>query len=205
MRMHHAQLYFGDSLADATVPVEYHVPSADIVHIIRDSFSIADARELTAQALMKPFLDDLRVFVIVTHEINLEAQNALLKLFEEPPQHAVFHLVVPQNAFLLPTLRSRLSVVLSHKAEQTSSTSFEAFMKATYAERIAKIALMTKEKDTQWITELLRGCEQWIETDVINRTSELRTLLFVREHIDRKGSSAKMLLEALALSLPSKA
>jgi DNA polymerase III, delta subunit len=205
MHTHHAQLYFGDSLETAPIPDLYKVPSQDVVHYVTESFTIADARELISEAIMRPFVDEKRIFVVVTHEILPEAQNALLKLFEEPPLHVEFYVVIPKNAFLLPTLLSRLSIVSATNHKVASSDTFTAFIAAPYAERINQIAIMTKEKDTQWISELLSGCEAWIEADVVHRTRELKVLMFVREHIIHKGSSSKMLLEELALCLPYKA
>ncbi len=38
----------------------------------------------------------------------MEAQNALLKILEEPPSNIVFILVTPSKTALLPTIRSRL-------------------------------------------------------------------------------------------------
>jgi DNA polymerase III delta prime subunit len=202
MKNHHAQLLVGYSLEEADIPQAYRSPSYDVTHLIVTSLTIADARELTAQSFRRPLSGKQRVFVIVTNEITLEAQNALLKLFEEPPQHVQFYLVIPPTTFLLPTLRSRLFVMDTDAHSTMHTPSFDTFLQLPYAERLARIAEVTKEKDTEEIAQLLTGCEYWVQEDIEKRAAVLETLLFIRAHINAKGSSAKMLLEELALSLP---
>src|SRR3546814_16161283 len=46
-------------------------------------------------------------FICAADEMNLNAENALLKILEEPPAHSLFLLVSHQPGRLLPTIRSR--------------------------------------------------------------------------------------------------
>jgi DNA polymerase III delta prime subunit len=201
---HHAYLYFADGLEASTVPEEYKTQSVDVTHITSLRFSIDDARELTRTSQWQPFEGSARVFVIVTNDVAIEAQNALLKLFEEPPVHAQFYLVLKPSAFLLPTLYSRLSVAraIGTDAGADSNPSFETFESSSYADRIATIAEKTKEKDSVWIEDIVRGCEVYTTRSLKNKTTLLQGLVFVRTSIGSKGASSKMLLEELALTLP---
>ncbi len=70
-----------------------------------EQFGIDEARELIALAGLKNFNE--AVFLVGAASITGEAQQALLKLFEEPQQGTVFVLVVPHGV-LLSTLRSRM-------------------------------------------------------------------------------------------------
>ena len=202
---HHAYLHFADELASSAVPEEYKTQSADVTHITSQRFSIDDARELTRTSQWQPFEGEVRVFVIVTNDIALEAQNALLKLFEEPPVHAQFYLVLKQSAFLLPTLYSRLSIANATSTDEKADTnsSFETFLSSSYADRIASIAEKTKEKDAVWIEDIVRGCEVYTTRSLKNKKTLLQALVFVRTYIGSKGASSKMLLEELALTLPT--
>lgn len=201
---HHAYVFFADSLETATVPLQYKTQSVDVIHLRSERFSIDDARELTRSSQLQAFEGDIRVFVIITNDIALEAQNALLKLFEEPPLHAQFYLVLKKTALLLPTLRSRLSVGDMQHAHDPDEENlhFTSFASASHAERIARIADKTKEKDTAWIEDIVRGCEVYTTKSSGHKTAMLKATLFVRTYIGAKGSSAKMLLEELALTLP---
>jgi DNA polymerase III delta prime subunit len=196
---HHATLVYADSLEEANLPPQYAVQSADVLHIVRDQFSIGDARELSELSASMPVSGETRVFVIAARTLASEAQNALLKLFEEPPRSARFVLVLPHSSSLLPTLRSRLSVETSAAPQQMPNTAFEAFKKATYAARLASVAEIAKNKDAHMIEAILKGAEY--EADATRNKELLAAVVFARSYAALKGSSLKMLLEAIALSL----
>lgn len=70
--------------------------------------SVAQIRELRADAFVKAHSAEKRVFIIEdAHRMNEQAQNALLKVLEEPPQNVVFILLVPSKTMLLDTIISR--------------------------------------------------------------------------------------------------
>ena len=202
---HHAYVLFANSLEESVLPEHLRSASTDIVHVIVPRLSIDEVRSLTALSVQRPFEGDIRVFVIVASDIAIEAQNALLKLFEEPPKHVVFYVVVPPTTFLLPTLRSRLVVLEDSKGGHTrDATAFTSFISSSYAERLNAIVEHTKEKDPVWIEAIVHGCESWAHEHIPKEQELLKALLLVRSYIDFKGASAKMLLEELALSLPYK-
>lgn len=199
---HHAFVYEADSLAAAAVPETVRTPGLDVEHLERESFSIADARELKTAAWMKPVAGLTRRFVIVTKSLTHEAQNALLKLFEEPAPGVEFHLIVPQVAVLLPTLRSRVMLVqrAAFRLEQTNSD-LEEFITLTIGQRLEHIAKITKEKDVEAQEKLLRGIEHYAHAGLPATHSLLREVVLARTYLEGSGASRKMLLESLALSL----
>jgi DNA polymerase III delta' subunit len=72
------------------------------------SIRIARARAVIQRANTKPFGSPYNVFVVVdAHAMREEAQNALLKLVEEPPPHCVLIFVTPNPESILYTIRSR--------------------------------------------------------------------------------------------------
>lgn len=72
------------------------------------SFSIDAVRKVRASAAVGPN-DAVRKVYILIHVQNMseQAQNALLKLIEEPPPYALFLLVCDSRFRVLPTVRSR--------------------------------------------------------------------------------------------------
>jgi DNA polymerase III subunit delta' len=74
---------------------------------------VAAVQSLRVEALRTPSLARQRLYLIaeaqflVPQESSPEAANALLKLLEEPPPHAVFVLTSSEPGRLLPTIRSR--------------------------------------------------------------------------------------------------
>src|ERR1035437_6840420 len=76
----------------------------DFQHISVDSFKIKDARNLKAFGSEKGFSAGKRIFLISANNFLLEAQNTLLKMFEEPTENTHFFLIVPDINSLLQTL-----------------------------------------------------------------------------------------------------
>lgn len=76
------------------------------------SIRIARSRAVIQRANTKPFGSPLNVFVFVdAHAMREEAQNALLKLVEEPPPHCVLIFVTNNPESILYTIRSRCQQV----------------------------------------------------------------------------------------------
>jgi|GEM_PF-1678633 len=82
-------------------------------------FKVDYARELKEEAFKSPAVADFRVFVIAhTQNMRPEAQNALLKLLEEPPARLYMFLLCENESVMLQTIRSRcLKVHLSPPEE----------------------------------------------------------------------------------------
>lgn len=76
------------------------------------SIKIEKIREIIYQVSLKPYEAKKRIFIINDAEaMTLEAQNALLKVLEEPPQHHILILTTSNAAALLSTVLSRCKVL----------------------------------------------------------------------------------------------
>lgn len=76
------------------------------------SIKIDRIREIIYQASLKPYEARKKVFIINDAEaMNEEAQNAFLKLLEEPPQNHILILTSSNIAGLFPTVVSRCKVL----------------------------------------------------------------------------------------------
>lgn len=74
----------------------------------KKSVSVDRIRQLQADAFIRPNEGKKKIYIIPrAHLMTEQAQNALLKLIEEPPQYAVFLLLTTVAEKLLPTVRSR--------------------------------------------------------------------------------------------------
>lgn len=95
--------------------------AADIIHITNEHYGVESKSDIVAvdtiraaaaDMYMKPYFADKRVFIISSAEkMNVQAQNALLKIFEEPPAYCVIILVTQNDNMLLQTIRSRAITV----------------------------------------------------------------------------------------------
>lgn len=74
--------------------------------------AVDQIREISADAYILPNEADRKVYIILEAEkMNTSAQNAALKLLEEPPNGAVLLLCTDNPAALLPTVRSRCTEI----------------------------------------------------------------------------------------------
>jgi DNA polymerase-3 subunit delta' len=72
-----------------------------------DEFKVDDAKEVLREAYIAE--DSQKFLVICALNYNVYAQNALLKLLEEPPKDINFILIAKSKTSLLPTIRSRMT------------------------------------------------------------------------------------------------
>ena len=202
MEKHHALVYIADSLPESAVPEKYKIQSVDVAHVVRDRLGIDDVRKLIATAAQAGVTKDGRVFVIVTQNIPVEAQNALLKLFEEPPRDAQFLVVIPDENMLIPTLRSRVQVTDAKSSVDAYSEDFTTFLGMSQKERMDHIASLAKAKSVSIMTTIVNDTARYAAAQLPKETDLAKTAVFVQSYFGTPGASKKMLLEELALSLP---
>ncbi len=82
------------------------------VTFMRDDFKIEDAKEVIAEAYRSE--ENTKTLILGAKSFTVPAQNALLKILEEPPRNIVFILIAPNKSTFLPTVRSRLSLTQEH-------------------------------------------------------------------------------------------
>lgn len=188
-------LIIASSVESSGLPAELQTPSVDVRHMVVEQLGIGDARDLIEQSHRRAFGQAAYTFVIVAQNITPEAQNALLKLFEEPPNNTIFYLVIPRQSMLLPTLRSRFVDQVDRK-DQTVSKETMTFLDMNLNERLAFIADQAK-KQPEALGQLVSSLGQVKD---LSPTAK-RSLLLVDKYVYNRGASRKALLEELALSL----
>lgn len=168
-----------------------------------DRFGIEDARALIQLASLKNF--DKTIFFIAITSITTEAQQALLKLFEEPQRGTVFVLLVPHGA-LLATLRSRCLPYPENLKDRAGAGNAAEFLSEPYAMRSAMIAELLDEEEG--VGERVRDFLNALETTLYERPRDsfiregLHDIAKIRSYLNDRAPSYKMLLEHLAATLP---
>lgn len=83
--------------------------TSDIAIVEGDkSISVDNVRQITSEIYLKPFHFSKKIYLIKdADKMTVQAQNALLKVFEEPPAYAILILVTSNLSLLLPTILSR--------------------------------------------------------------------------------------------------
>ena len=88
------------------------------------NYVVDQVRDLIADTYVMPNEAQRKVYIIPQAEtMNAEAQNAALKLLEEPPRGVVLLLCTSNPQMLLPTVRSRCAEICTHgevKAEDNA-------------------------------------------------------------------------------------
>jgi hypothetical protein len=187
----------------------------DVVILQYGLFSVEDARAVCELASGAPFAGEHKVVIIAASRVYHEAQNALLKLFEEPPLGTYLFLVLPTLGSLLPTLRSRVQVLDSNNGLTMSiiPEAAEEFMKASKEKRSAIIKKLTSGKDEEQRREnreeaitILNGIEASVyETDREDQTfprhhaSLLSDIATLRGYLYERSAPVRMILEHLSL------
>lgn len=76
------------------------------------SIGIKDIRDMADGVYTAPYIGSKKVYIIKDAEkMTQQAQNALLKLIEEPPEHAVFFLLSASRYAMLATVISRCRTI----------------------------------------------------------------------------------------------
>ncbi len=198
--MHHANVLIGNiDWALTVIPPEYGSTHVDVRLCVYERMSIADARAIIEEARLRPVKRSVRSFVLAAKTLPIETQNALLKIFEDPNEHALFFLVVPRFDMLIPTLKSRLFVYAQEADRVDGSGDFKDFLALHYGGRIEKILQKTKENDDAWVAAIVEGAETHFRNT--RNQKGLEDVLDILGYLSHQGSSKKMLLEHLALTL----
>lgn len=99
---------------ERSLEIEQSLLPLRCVCFIREDFKIEDAKEVISEAYKSE--SQTKTLILGAKSFTIPAQNALLKILEEPPNNIVFILLAPNKSTFLPTVRSRLS--LNHEFSQ---------------------------------------------------------------------------------------
>ena len=74
----------------------------------KKSISVDQVRQVISEAALIPSEAKKRIFIIRNGQaLTVQAQNAFLKIFEEPPRDVIFIMLTTDRKLLLPTILSR--------------------------------------------------------------------------------------------------
>jgi hypothetical protein len=138
---------------------------------------INQVRELIGNSSFGPYTRDIQLFVLLhSEQSSIPAQNALLKIIEEPPANTLIILTASQPQQLLSTICSRCTIIkpeqaatptgfspeISKLAQQISHPGFNSLQAMEIAEQYKK------REDAQ---ELLKQLIIFFHAQLTNKTS----------------------------------
>lgn len=162
-----------------------------------ETFGIDEARELKLLSARKA-ITPKKIFFIAPTRLTLEAQNALLKTFEDPSPNTLFFLAVREDGLIVPTLRSRMQTLRISRDLTFESRDAEVFLSSPIKGRLlfAKSFADEKKNLSVFLDDLL--C-------LLRKQSEMRKSLEKVYHIRHSiGDSiivSRLVLEHLSLVL----
>jgi DNA polymerase-3 subunit delta' len=164
------------------------------------SISIDKTRELD-QFLSRKVPGDGKRLVLIedAHLLGIEAQNALLKTLEEPPENTIVLLTVAHEQALLPTIRSRAPALTVLRPESTAVIAH--FTAAGFPDKDIARAFAMSGGLAGLMTAILQGEEDHplvLAADIARRIAQAST--FERlAMVDALSKSREQSLEVLTV------
>lgn len=196
---------------------EAEIKSPDVLFQVYESFTMDDSREIKDWHSRLGIGKSKKICIIATKFINREAEQALLKIIEEPAINTHFFIIVPDTSLLLDTILSRVHIIkteeMANKNDIDIKKNVRDFILSSPKSRIDKVAFIIKEnKDednsgqlryyaTTFVNELESIIYQKFKKDRNDKKIQfiLSELQKSRGYLSTPGASVKMILEHLAL------
>ena len=132
------------------------------------SIGIDIVRKMQQTLLLKPYKGKYKSIILENAQnLTLEAQNAMLKLLEEPPSYVYIFLSATTMQNFLPTILSRCQVIQLSEEDKKSLTSEEIqqlsqqidiMLSGTTSEKLSLAEALSSEKDALplWLEHVLQ-------------------------------------------------
>lgn len=140
------------------------------------SIGVDDIREqINNDVVIKPYSSPYKIYIVPEADMMTEqAQNALLKTLEEPPEYAVIFLLTENADSLLPTIRSRCvmlklrnirdTLVKKYLMEQMEVPDYQAEICAAFAQgNVGKAIMLASSEHFNEIKEEALQLLKYIE------------------------------------------
>ncbi|NTV44758.1 MAG: hypothetical protein HGA67_03645 [Candidatus Yonathbacteria bacterium] len=175
-----------------------------------ESFSVDEARDARDVAARKSF-GERQVCIIAADTFTVEAQNALLKVLEDPGEGTHFFVITPNAGILLPTLLSRLARLEIEQTEVRTGIA-EEFLAMDVPARLAYLESMIKNKDKNEAATLLDSVIVVLRARATKSGADafaasaplLRELSDMRGYLTDRSSSVKLIMEHVSFILPTR-
>lgn len=185
----------------------------DFWHAEFETFGIDDGRGIKELQTRKAIVHERKVFVIITKSFTTEAQNSLLKVFEEPTEGTHFFIITPNAEILLPTLRSRMLIISKRaalfggkKGPPFFGVDVGEFLKSSKARRMELLKDVIEKKDKNMALSFLNELEQLLYKNFGSERNEyleaLNEIIKCKKYLSGRSPSVKMILEHVALITP---
>ncbi|MCV3483202.1 DNA polymerase III subunit delta' [Campylobacter sp. CNRCH_2014_0184h] len=158
--------------------------------------------QATAKAIMnESYIAEAqaKIIVILAKSFREEAQNFLLKLFEEPPKNVYFIIVAPSKNVFLPTILSRF-IIKKHKI-QKEKMSLNLDLKKMDLAQIASLLKQYENIDKHECLELISTLSHECFKQDIKLNDEEIEFFYKAYELAKLNAKPIILLSTIALIL----
>lgn len=175
----------------------------------KKSWGIDDIKSVQKKIFLKPLKGEWKAVIIKDADLlTQEAQNAMLKILEEPPTGTLFILTAATDAAFLPTILSRCTIIkldtsreLSTEEAEQISSDISALNQAGIGERLKKAEVLSKDKQNalSWITNAILSLHADVESDDPQQFYHLTLLHQAYKTVKTTNANLRLTLENLFL------
>ena len=170
------------------------------------NFTVDAIREIRDDAFVIPNESDKKIYILKNgHNMNEQAQNAILKILEEPPSYVYFIIVTESKSTMLETVLSRVQVysLLSDEGVITDKEAVAVKNLVGAILNINEIALMEQtavfQKNNQFAKSVLILMTEVFRDALVKKNGFIRDFRFPEETNNLcKGLTAKSLLQLIS-------
>lgn len=151
------------------------------------SIGIEEIQSVKQKIFFKPLKGKTKALIIEdAHFLTIEAQNALLKLLEEPPEHTIIVLTTDSQDLLIPTILSRCSIIAFTNKAQPAFTDEEKKQYSEFLISLSNSSLSQKLKTAETLSKNRDQGIQYITEIILFIREELLTLINVTNHQEKE-------------------
>lgn len=149
------------------------------------NFAVDSVREIRDDAFIIPNESDKKIYILKNgHNMNEQAQNAILKILEEPPSYVFFIIITTSKSAMLETVLSRVQLfsLLSDEGEisEKEKTAVEKFIPALL--NINETVLMEQtavfQKNNQFTRSVLVLLSEVFRDALVKKSGYIRDFRF---------------------------
>lgn len=199
---------------------EFRIDPLDRVYITSDketSLGIEIIKKLQEKIFLKPFKGkDKAIIISQSGLLTIPAQNALLKLLEEPPAHTFIFLLSPTQEVFLPTIISRCQLIdikatvqaFSDEEKKKVLQQFKSWALQSPGDALKQAELISKDKDKalQTLEKLIAIGESVLRDDLENKKNMFEIAFILKQlqktytTLKATNTNSRLALENLFLS-----
>jgi len=166
----------GGSLLDRQNHLLSKSANTELIHLFAEktSISLKQVQDLSAPLSISPQIARI-IWIEEANLLTIPAQNALLKMLEEPPEQTSFYLTVKSKSSLLATIQSRALIISLDQTNIVDDPSvlqeLKTVMLLSPGDRLANITKRDREETKQWLAQIEGALKSKLKDSQLNLKS----------------------------------